>query len=398
MKQILFLVHRIPYPPNKGDKIRSYHILKYLSNKYRVHLAAFIDNSEDWQYVDHVKKLCENTHFFKLNSSTAKMRSLFGLMTNDALTLFYYRDNKLKIWINHLLKTHEISTVLVFSSAMAQYIRGLQCKTSRRVIDFVDIDSDKWMQYSESLGWPWNWIYKREGNKLSKEELRIAEEFDASILVSEKETDILKKRAPKVKDKIFTIRNGVNTSFFNPYHKFDNPYGVNKKVLLFTGAMDYWANVDAVSWFVKEIFPLIRGKVPESYFYIVGRKPTKTVKDLSKLSGVYVTGSVNDVRPYIAYADIVVAPLRIACGIQNKVLEAMAMNKPILATSKAFEGIEGCKQIEEWVSDNPNQIATNAILWLQQRSNFDLGIKARQCVIRNYDWGKCLKRLENILL
>jgi sugar transferase (PEP-CTERM/EpsH1 system associated) len=397
MKQILFLVHRIPYPPNKGDKIRSYHILKYLSHKYRIHLAALIDDPEDWQYVDHVKRLCENTYFSELNPTKAKTRSLLGLITNDALTLPYYRDNKLKKWINHLLKTHEISSVLVFSSAMAQYVRGLQYKTNRRVIDFVDIDSDKWMQYSESLGWPWKWIYKRESNKLSKEEIRIAEEFDAAILVSEKETEILRKRAPKVEDKIFTIRNGVDTSFFNPYHKFDNPYGVNKKVLLFTGAMDYWANIDAVNWFVKEIFPLIRCKVPEACFYIVGRMPTKTVKDLSKFPGVYVTGSVNDVRPYMAYANIVVAPLRIARGIQNKVLEAMAMKKPILATSKAFEGIEGCQKIKEWVSDNPNQIATNAILWLQQRSKTDLGKEARQCVIKNYDWEKCLRRLDKIL-
>jgi sugar transferase (PEP-CTERM/EpsH1 system associated) len=397
MKQILFLVHRIPYPPNKGDKIRSYYILKYLSQKYRVHLAALIDNPDDWQYVDHVKMLCEKTHFSKLNSVTAKMRSLLGLITNDALTLPYYRDRKLKIWINQLLKTYDISSVLVFSSSMAQYVRGLQYKTSRRVIDFVDIDSDKWRQYSESLGWPWKWIYKREGNKLSQEEIRIAEEFDANIFVSEKESEILRKRAPQVKGKIFTIRNGVDTSFFNPHHKFDNPYGVNKKVILFTGAMDYWANVDAVNWFVKEIFPLIRDRVPEACFYIVGREPTRMVKDLAKFSGVYITGSVNDIRPYMIYANIVVAPLRIARGIQNKVLEAMAMKKPILVTSKAFEGIEGCKQIEEWVSDNPNQIAGNAILWLQQRSKTDYGKEARQCVIKNYDWEKCLGQLEKIL-
>ena len=397
MKQILFLVHRIPYPPNKGDKIRSYHILKYLSQKYRIHLAALIDNPEDWQYVDHVKSLCENTHFSELNSVTAKMRSVLGLITNDALTLPYYRDGKLQFWINQLLKTHEISSVLVFSSAMAQYVRGLQYKTGKRVIDFVDIDSEKWMQYSESLGWPWKWIYKREGNKLSIEEISIANEFDASILVSEKETEILRKRVPKAEDKIFTMRNGVDTSFFNPHRKYDNPYGVSKKILLFTGAMDYWANVDAVNWFAREIFPIIRGKVHEACFYIVGREPAKTVIDLAQIPGVYVTGSVNDVRPYLAYADVVVAPLRIARGIQNKVLEAMAMEKPILATSRAFEGIEGCNKIEKWVSDNLGQIADTAILWLQQKSKTDLGREARQCVIKNYDWEKSLKRLEEIL-
>ena len=166
MEDLLFLVHRIPYPPNKGDKIRSYHLLKHLAKNYRVHLGTFVDDPDDWQHVDHVKKLCGRTHFARLNPNLARLRSLAGLITNQPLTLDYYRDAGLQAWAGRVLHELPIKRVLVFSSAVAQYVS--HAGHVRRIIDFVDIDSDKWLQYAQKKSWPMNWLYRREGRLLPR--------------------------------------------------------------------------------------------------------------------------------------------------------------------------------------------------------------------------------------
>src|SRR6185437_3003522 len=342
MQELLYLVHRIPYPPDKGDKIRSYHLLKHLSEHYRIHLGAFIDEEKDWKYLDKVKNLCSGeTCFANLNPKAARLRSLSGLFSGQPLTLPYYWDGGLQTWVDSVLETRPIRNILVFSSAMAQYVN--HTGPIRRIIDFVDIDSDKWLQYSATKTWPMSWIYRRESRLLLSYERKVAKDFDSAPFVSEIEANLFKQLAPEAATKVTYFNNGVDADYFSPQNIYPNPYPAGIEALVFIGAMDYWANVDAVEWFARSIFPAIRAQLPEIEFHIVGARPVAEVMALTVLPGVTVTGSVPDVRPYLAHASLAVAPLRIARGIQNKVLEAMAMEKIVIASPQAVEGINAAR-------------------------------------------------------
>ncbi len=396
MQNLLYLVHRIPYPPNKGDKIRSYHLLKHLSQHYHVYLGTFIDDEKDWEYVEKVKELCSEACFIKLHPLAARMRSLLGMLTNHPLTLPYYKDKKLQVWVNNLLKKQSLKNILVFSSSMAQYV-DKSCST-HRVIDFVDVDSDKWKQYSKTKPWPLNWLYRRESKLLLDYERKIANTFDSTTFVSETEANFFKQLAPETTEKITYFNNGVDADYFAPQNIYPNPYPSNIRTLVFTGAMDYWANVNAVEWFAHNVFPLIRAQIPLVEFYIVGSRPTARVIALSALSGITVTGLVKDIRPYIAHASLVVVPLQIARGIQNKVLEAMSMEKIVIVSPQAAEGICALHGQELFVEKNEQDFADRAIAQLKGGPNVVMSHAARSRVLENYSWEKILEQVDSLLL
>lgn len=394
MQDILYLTHRLPYPPNKGDKIRSWHLLKHLAQRYRVHLGTFVDDPDDWQHVDTVKQLCGETYFAFLNPRTARLRSLGALAGKRPLTLDYYRNRSLQQWVGKVMKEQAIERVLVFSSAMAQYVTG--ARQARRIIDFVDIDSDKWRQYAEKKSWPMNWLYRRESHSLLSYERQVAHEFDASLFVSQAEADLFKQLAPGSAAKTSFFNNGVNAGYFSPAHEYPNPYPSDEAAIVFTGAMDYWPNIDAVQWFAREILPAVLARHPDARFYIVGSRPTPQVQALATLSGVHVTGSVADIRPYLAHARLAVAPLRIARGIQNKVLEAMAMAKPVVVSSQALEGIAANIGAEVLLARDRNEfIAT--ISTLLQHPQSTIGQAARVRVLADYTWERNLARVDELL-
>ncbi|KXW58043.1 TIGR03087 family PEP-CTERM/XrtA system glycosyltransferase [Ferrovum myxofaciens] len=394
MEPLLFLVHRIPYPPNKGDKIRSYHLLQHLSQRYAVHLGTFIDDPEDWWHQDKVKALCASTCLLPLHPGRSKWASLRGLWTGQALTLPYYYQASLQQWVDAVIQREQIRRIVVFSSSMAQYVEGYP--QTYRLMDFVDLDSDKWTQYARAKSWPMNGLYRREGRRLLDYERHIARTFDASLFVSAHEARIFCDRAPHCAPKVHWYNNGVDTRYFDPSLSHPNPYPPAQIALVFTGAMDYWPNAEAVEWFGKTIFPHLRRLHPNLHFYIVGSNPTDSVRQLGRGEGIQVTGRVADVRPYLAHAHWVVAPLRIACGIQNKILEALAMEKPLMASAQAMEGLDipslgpGCLTAttqEEWVA--------KAQPWLQgppQRISAH-----RQWVMRHFDWATNLKVVDDLL-
>lgn len=393
MEHLLLLVHRIPFPPNKGDKIRSYHLLKHLAQRYHVHLGTFVDDRNDWQHVSKVKAMCGESYFAPLNARIARLRSIGALAARRALSLDYYRDADMQTWVDSVLRNNPIQRVLVFSSAMAQYAESRQL--TRRVIDFVDVDSDKWMQYAARKMWPLSWLYRREGRLLLRYERQIANNFDASLFVSRPEAELFRQLAPDSTHKIGFFSNGVDTDYFSPFQSLENPYEANQAVMVFTGAMDYWPNIDAVQWFSRDILPSIRVEIPNAHFYIVGARPTDQVKMLANLPGVRVTGTVPDVRPYLAHAHISVAPLRIARGIQNKVLEAMAMAKSVLVSPQALEGIDAAPGREVMVAEGAAQFATMASHLLQQ--NNPLGSLARKKVELTYGWDNKLAVVDELL-
>lgn len=401
MEDLLLLIHRIPYPPNKGDKIRSYNLLKHLARDYRVHLATFVDDADDWQYVPKVEAMCASSHFGRLNPTLARVRSLGALVKNRSLSLDYYQDAGMARWVEQTMAAHKVRRVMVFSSPMAQYVDGY--RDARRVIDFCDVDSDKWRQYADKKSWPMSWLYRHEARQLLRYERQVASQYDASLFVSAPEADLFRQLAPESVARIGHFSNGVDTEYFSPDHAdhdFASPFAAGERALVFTGAMDYWPNVDAVQWFCDEVFPALRGADPALAFYIVGSRPSPQVQALAQLPGVRVTGTVPDVRPYIRHATAAVAPLRIARGIQNKVLEAMAMAAPTVVSPQALEGIDAVPGAELVLADGaPAWIA--ALTSLLAHGNRDMrhamGRAARARVEHHYSWPSNLACIEEQL-
>ncbi len=392
MENLLFLVHRIPYPPNKGDKIRSYHFLKHLISKYNVYLGTFVDDTNDWKYTEKVDALCAETHYEELKPFQSKVKSVQGFLTGDALSLPYYKNQKMQNWVNDTIKTHSIKKVLIFSSVMAQFIENRN--DVEIVVDFVDVDSDKWLQYAEKKQGIARWIYQRESKYLLAYEQKIAEIAKKSLFVSEQEAALFKALTPSLTEKIGYINNGVDVDYFSPDLKFDSLFH-DENAIVFTGAMDYWANVDAVIWFANNVFPQILQKNPKTTFYIVGSKPTKDVLSLAN-ENVIVTGFVDDVRPYLSFAKLVIAPLRIARGIQNKVLEAMAMGKYVVATSSAFEGIPCNEKLAISIVDDAN-IMANKVSELLENNFVVVSNANRDFVKEKFSWEQNVNQLSVLL-
>jgi len=395
MAKLLFLVHRLPYPPNKGDKVRSYHLLKHLAARHEVYLGSFIDDAEDEQYLDKLRPLCADLHVSRLHPGSAKLASLRGLLTGEALSLPYYRDAALARWVEATAARQALDAVIVFSSTMAQYAEALPGLPM--LVDFVDVDSAKWADYAQAHAWPLSWLYRREGRRLLDFEARTAERAACSFFVTDKETALFRRLAPACKGRVEALCNGVDAGFFAPDARHASPFAEGEQALVFTGAMDYWPNVDAVAWFVAEVLPQLRQRRPRLHFYIVGRSPTPAVQALTG-PGVTVTGTVADVRPYLQHAAAVVAPLRLARGVQNKVLEAMAMARPVVAARSCAEAIEVQVGEELLVAEGP-QDYLEAIdrLLAQPQAAERIGQAGRARVLQSYSWSAHLAGLDRHL-
>ncbi|OOG21964.1 sugar transferase [Thioalkalivibrio denitrificans] len=395
MKDLLYLVHRIPFPPNKGDKIRSFNLLKHLAGRFRVHLGSFVDDPHDWRYQDEVAAYCESLCLLPLNPRRARLRSVAGLLSGVPLTVPYYADRRMALWVSETLE-RGVDHALVFSAAMAQYLPREQ-EQLHTVIDFCDVDSDKWRQYAQGHRFPMNWVYRREARTLLGFERRLASACDASVFVSEQEAKLFRELAPESSARVHAIDNGVDTDYFSPERDYPDPYKGKGAALVFTGAMDYWANVDAVTWFAKEVFPRVRAARSDARFVIVGARPTPEVRRLEEQPGVHVTGAVQDVRPYLAHARAAVAPLRIARGVQNKVLEAMAMGRPVVATPQALDGLRDCPEMRWLVAEAPADLAKLCLQTLEDGDSAGHGAKGRACVLAHYSWAEHMDRLMALL-
>lgn len=395
MQDLLFLAHRIPYPPNKGDKLRSYHILRFLSQHYRVHLGCFIDERADRKYVSKVKALCYETCFIEHAPLAARVRSLRGFASGEALSLPYYRNATLAAWVATLLRHNPVRTALAFSTPMAQYLMGVT--GVRRVIDFVDVDSEKWRQYAEARRWPLAAVYRREARALLAYERMVAQQFERAAFVSNAEAALFQRLAPESQHKVAYFNNGVDADYFTPHIVHRNPFCAGSLALVFTGAMDYWPNIDAVQWFAREVFAPLHAQHPALRFYIVGARPPSQVLALGRQPGVVVTGTVPDIRPYLAHAALAVAPLRIARGVQNKVLEAMAMQKVVLVSPQALEGISAQQGSEVLVAADASQFIAQVRAVLAAPGARPMALAARARVLSDYSWANNLGRLASLL-
>jgi len=307
----------------------------------------------------------------------------------------YFRHAALQRWVSRTLEIHRIRASLAYSGPMAQY---LPSSTSHgplwRVLDLVDVDSEKWHAYADGKPWPTSALYRREGRLLLDFERHAAAEFDRILLVSPAEADLFKRRAPESAYKVDYYSNGVDSSYFAPCPTHSSPFGA--RAIVFTGAMDYAPNIDAVSWFAERVMPTLQTQHPALEFHIVGSRPTAQVRDLQHLPGIKVSGTVPDVRPYLQHAELVVVPLRLARGIQNKVLEGMAMRKTVVASPDALQGISAVHGSEVLCANGGAEFISMICRQLHA-PDASIGVAARLRVLRDYRWDHNLQRLGEAL-
>lgn len=430
---ILFIAHRIPYPPNKGEKIRSFNEIKYLSKIHNIYLACLADNFDDLKYKDDLKKYCKDVKVVSINPVLSKFKASFNLLTNKPLSISYFYSKKLRKIIDQLLLRNEFGVIICFSSPMAEYVfrssvfsrrsinhgndslvdnhgSGTSKPSAKLIMDFVDVDSDKWFQYSKYSKFSYSWVFYLESKRLAKYEQKIAELFDYSIFVSAKEADFFQRKNPHVKN-IISIPNGVDLDYFNPELVDDlrsrvtcnkscqkSSNGNSPSTLVFIGNMDYFANIDGVKWFVKEVFPLVKEHLSDTKFYIVGNNPAKEVIALGKNKDIIVTGSVPDTREYLINASVFIAPLRIARGIQNKILEAMAMGIPVVATPQSFEGIESEPNKDLFVESIPREFADKIVrLLIDGNIRESFKRNSLKVIEEKYSWDRNIEFLNEII-
>ena len=395
MATLLYLVHRMPYPPDKGDKVRSFHLLKQLLANHQVFLGTFVDDEQDLQHIDTLRALCADVHVVRLQPTAARLRSLGALLGDQAMTLRYYANAGMAEWVTRTVRERSIDTAVVFSSSMAQYVEHID--GLRMVVDFVDVDSAKWSQYALARPWPLSWLFRREGERLLAYERDIAMRARRSFFVTDNETALFSGLAPECAGVVESMGNGVDAEFFSPMPGRASPFSAGEVPIVFTGAMDYWPNIDAVEWFAGEILPVLRRSHPELRFHIVGRNPGARVRALAN-DAVNVTGTVPDVRPYLQHAAIVVAPLRLARGIQNKVLEAMAMARPVVASSACVQPFDARNGIELLaVADGADFVRAIGSLLDDPSRASAIGIAGRQRVLERYSWAAHLGGIERHL-
>ncbi len=426
MRDLLFLSHRIPYPPDKGDKIRAWNIFQHLARRFRVHLGCLLDDPDDLARVAELRPMCANLACIQIDPRLQRLKALLRVRPGQPLTLGYFHDARLQRWVDATLARHAIRHIFVFSSAMVNYVMRAPHHITTRVLDMVDVDSAKWSAYAATAAWPARAVYAREGRTLLAFERRAAQVFTRSIFVNEAEWRHFVKLAPEARDRTGWIENGVDLAHFSPTLTFADPFPAMRHPvgeqplqppgeppagqppgrpdgaqagpfgaprLVFTGRMDYRPNIDAVTWFARAVLPELRMRVPNTRFAIVGAAPSPEVAQLATLPGVIVTGRVPDTRPWLAHASIVVAPLLIARGIQNKVLEGMAMARPVIATPEAFEGVQAMPERDILLAGGVEQTIDQIIDVLSGR-HAGLGAAARRAVELRHDWSVTLAPLD----
>ena len=394
-RRLLYLTHRVPYPPNKGEKIRAFHLLRHLASRHEVYLGAFMDDPADAAQMDALRPYCADLHVVPLHPVAARISSVSALVSGEPLTLSYYRSGSMKRWVERMVRERHIDAALVFSSAMAQYVDqgwGLPV-----IVDFVDVDSAKWRQFAETHAWPMSWLYRRESHRLLEFEAATAARSVRSFFVTPAETEHFRKLAPQVSAVVDTLHNGVDADHYTPEQPWPSPFADGEKAVVFTGVMDYWPNVDAVVWFATYVLPRLRERWPSLRFYAVGMRPSSRVRALAH-DAITITGAVADVRPYLRHATVVVAPLRIARGIQSKVLEALAMARPTVASHVCAASLD-CEPGEHLCVATSEQEFTDTIdaLLRDPKRAARLGEAGRRRIIERYDWSTNLAKVDAYL-
>lgn len=395
--EILFLCHRIPFPPDRGDKIRSWNLLKAAARIAPVHVGCFADDARDMGFAADMAQITAS-QCVAMRDRSRPVAVIDGLIRRQPMLVALYEKPELRRWVASVLKDRPIRAILAYSVQMAHFLPEKLPEDVRFMMDFVDFDSAKYAAYGAGQRGLMGWVHRREGRVLHDYERMVTRRADISVFVSEAEAAMFRRAGGVEGRPIAALDNGVKLDYFHPDGDFAAIEAPGRPLLIFTGQMDYRPNIEAVESFAHRIFPAVRAVHPKAVFAIVGRNPAPQVEALKALSGVVVTGGVPDVRGWLAAADCVVAPLRIARGIQNKVLEAMAMGRPVVASPQAAEGIDATAGEHLLVPENISREAETILrLLADPAKGAALGQAARRRVEERYDWAETLAPLEAML-
>ncbi len=386
-RDILFLAHRVPYPPDKGDRIRSYHLLQHLWKLGRVHLGFITDEPISPVTMEYLSQRCHRVTYAAVTGVRRWAGASLGFVGGKSVTEGLFYSARFQQTIDEWMADTEFDTVVCFSSAVMQYVarRGLE---QRVIADLVDVDSQKWFDYAIQARPPLSWLFRIEGNRVRRIEKDAARNRKV-VLITEAEADVYRRFCPTANIKVVT--NGIDLKYFAPCETSENYSCV------FVGYLDYRANVLGLQWFCEHVWPRLQARFPAAQFQVVGRNAVSAVTKLGEIAGVRVVGEVPDVRPHVAAAGVVVVPLTVARGIQNKVLEAMSMGKAVVVSPAALNGIPAHTGRDLLCAKTPDEWVENiATLWMNKSTRQEIGLAARRYAETYHDWHTCLAGFEEL--
>lgn len=388
--KILYICHRFPFPPKRGGKIRPFNMIRHFSTQgHKVTVCSLSRSPAEAKEGEGIRNHCEHFEMASVSNSIQAMRMVARLpvVTPSSMGFFYSPD--LQQRIDKLLSAEKFDLIFVHCSSVAQYVENV--RGIPKILDFGDMDSQKWLEYANYKPFPLSLGYRLEGKKMEAAEKRLAKKFDMCTATTRAEWETLRSYRTALKTDWFP--NGVDAEYFKP-----DGEGYDPDTLSFIGRMDYYPNQECMFDFCRNTLPLIQARRPQAKLLIVGADPSPAIKKLEELPGVTVTGSVPDVRPFILRSAAMVAPLNIARGTQNKILEAMAMGVPVVTSPAGAGGVDAENEAHFLVGDNPNAYADACLRIMsapEERSR--LSLSGRERMLTHHDWQASMRRLETIV-
>jgi sugar transferase (PEP-CTERM/EpsH1 system associated) len=387
---VLFLCHRVPFPPSSGSKVRAFHIIRHLAAQgHRVTVASLARTPEELEQAEGLAEYCTARILERIGGTAALARMIARLPTSHPSSFGYFHSPRLAHRVRTALATTPYDLVFVHSSSMAPYALAAP-PGALRVLDFCDMDSEKWREYGRYKAFPMSAGFRLEGVKLGAEEARLARQFDLCTCATPAELHTLKELAPDAASDWFP--NGVDTAHFSPRE------GYEPNLIVFVGRMDYFPNQQAVTDFCRDLLPQLQRRRPALRFEIVGADPPRSVRALGERSGVTVTGTVPDVREHVRRAALTVAPLRIARGTQNKVLESMAMGVPVVLSPAVARGVDAVPGQHFLCAATPEEWEAAILRVLDSPAlRNELALNGRERVVGALGWDASMARLDGLI-
>lgn len=397
LTNVLFLAHRVPYPPDKGDRIRTFNILRFLSQRARVHLACLADEPVPEEIELALGRYCERVAIVQVGGWSRWFRTGYSLVRGGTASEGAFHVPQLWTILRRWADEIRFDVSLASASSIATYLRLPELREVPAVLDFIDVDSQKWFDYAASCRGPRAWLYRTEGRRLRRLEQTISSWASAVTLVGEAEVDIYRQFCPD--GPVHAISNGVDLDYFRPVPPAESASNrLEASSCVFVGALDYYPNVEACLWFCRDVWPEVHRRRPEAKFYLVGRRPSPALRRLAALPGVELVGQVPDVRPYGLRASITIVPLRIARGVQNKVLESLAMARATIVSPQTLAGLNAQPGVHLLQASSPEEwLQTILTLFDDPALRRRLGEAGRRYVEEHHSWEHCLKPLDNLM-
>lgn len=387
--KILFICHRFPYPPARGGKIRPFNIIRHLSTRGEVTVASLVRSAEERRAGEGLAQYCRQIIVRQIGPLAAGWRMVIRLPTATPSSFGYFWSSLLAADIRRELNRRRYDLIFVHCSSVARYVED--AKAALKILDFGDMDSEKWAMYSGQRRFPLSVGFWLEAIKLRREERRLAAVFDLCTCTTPAEFESLRALGSARQTGWFP--NGVDTDYFRPA---DRPY--DPDLVCFSGRMDYFPNQQAVQRFCAQILPKIRRQRPETKFLIIGAEPPAAIRRLARQPGVTVTGTVPDVRPYVQSAAISVAPLLVARGTQNKILESMAMGVPVVCSPLAARGVDAVPGEHVLTAQNDDEFVETVLELLRDPARrAALAVRARQRILSHHRWEYSMARLDALI-